>query len=39
MQQQNTITGLKQTYQKLREQQVVVHIEFEKEKQTMTTQI
>jgi len=32
MQQQNIIIGFEQTYQELREQQVVAHIEFEKEK-------
>jgi hypothetical protein len=32
MQQQNIIIGLEQTYQELREQQIVAHIEFEKEK-------
>jgi hypothetical protein len=39
MQQQSTITSLEQTCQKLKEQHVVVHIKFEKEKQTLTTQI
>ncbi len=32
MQQQNIIIGFEQIYQELREQQVVAHIEFEKEK-------
>ncbi len=32
MQQQSIIIGLEQTYQELREQQVVAHIEFEMEK-------
>ncbi len=32
MQKQNIIIGLEQTYQELREQQVVAHIEFEMEK-------
>ncbi len=32
MQQQNIIAGFKQTYQELRKQHVITHIEFEKEK-------
>ncbi len=39
MQQYSAITGLEQTCQELREQQVVAHIKFEKEKQTFTGQI
>jgi hypothetical protein len=39
MQQQNTITGLEQTFQKLKEQHVVSHIKFKKEKQVLITQI
>jgi len=33
------ITGLEQTYQEFKEQQVTTHIEFEKEKQTLNAQI
>jgi hypothetical protein len=39
MQQQSTITSWEQLCQKLREQQVVVHMKFEKEKQTLTAPI
>jgi hypothetical protein len=39
MQQQIIITDLEQTCQDLKEQQVVTHIEFEREKQILTTQI
>jgi hypothetical protein len=39
MQQQIIITGLEQTCQDLKEQHVVTHIEFEREKQILTTQI
>ncbi len=39
MQQQNIIIGLEQTYQNLKEQQVVAYIDFEKTKQSLITQI
>ncbi len=39
MQQQSIITNLGQTYQDLKEQQVATHIEFGKEKQSLTSQI
>ncbi len=37
--QQNTIIGLEQTCQELKEQHVATHIECEKEKQTLIAQI
>jgi hypothetical protein len=37
--QHGIITSLEQTYQDLREQHVVAHIEFDKEKQSFTSQI
>ncbi len=36
LEQQNVIIGLEQTYQDLKEQHVVAHIEFEREKQNVT---
>ncbi len=39
MQQQNIITSLVKTCQDLKEQPVVAQIEFEREKQSLTTQI
>jgi hypothetical protein len=39
MRQQGVITSLEQTCQDLGEQHVVAHIEFEREKQSLTTQI
>jgi hypothetical protein len=39
LEQQHIITGLEHTYQNLKEQHVVACIEFDKEKQSLTTQI
>jgi hypothetical protein len=39
MQQQSVITNLKQTCQDLKEKQVATHMEFEREKQSLTVQI
>jgi len=39
MQQKITITSLEQTCQELKEQQIVAHIKFEKEKKTLIAQI
>ncbi len=39
LEQHGIIIGLEQTYQDLKEQQVVAHIEFDKEKQSLITQI
>ncbi len=39
LEQQNVIIGLEQTYQDLKKQHVVAHIEFEREKQNVTAQI
>ncbi len=39
LEQHGIIIGLEQTCQDFREQQLVAHIEFDKEKQSLTTQI
>lgn len=39
LEQQRIITDLELTYHDLKEQHVVTHIEFDKEKQSFTTQI
>jgi hypothetical protein len=39
LEQQGIITSLEQTYQHLKEQHVVTHIEFDRDKQSQITQI
>ncbi len=39
LEQYGIITGLEQTYQDLKEQQVIVHIEFDRKKQSLNVQI
>jgi len=39
LEQHGIITSLEQTYQDFKEQQIIAHIKFDKEKQSLTVQI